>query len=613
MKNRFKSLSKVKKALLFLIGSFILLFSAILLYYVSREEEKPKDLEKPKEAVIVKDNYNYDNGSLIFLDDKEESIGNYECINKNADKCYVSFELSEDAFDEEQNFYTDNKLVEKRTKIYFNRFAFITDGDKEFLYDFTLKKEIGSYGAKSFYSNYVTATENNYVILKNEENKYGVVDLDNKTMIEIIPFEYDYLGVIKKNVSAKNNKLVYQKDGKWGIISFKNKVLFTIDEQITDYNDTYVKTITNTNSYNLYKYDKTKVLENYSYIDTLTDLIVTIVDNKYIVVNNNELVPLYTEQIPIKNYNYVKKNIYDKDKNLIEVAKSYEITLVNETLYVNVINREDKTEYVFNILEGQMSYKNDFYSYSNGKLYFYGDNAKTELIGTYSCNNKNNLTASATSFGNCYLATDLTDTTKNYVIPIYQNRFVVVYDAPSLVNDSTIKYYLYDLQENKLMGRYLSIYAYAKESDTKGGVYHESEIPKYLVAVNGEKKYGVLKIDEEKASIAVSFLYDDIKKQGSYLLGKTSNNWKLLDYNGKEILDNAYQLYELYDEYIVAVDSENKLFIFNYNKKQIINEPVTINNINEKITLSLIGSNLVINADNTSYRYDLETGSKIGE
>lgn len=613
LKNYFKSLSKVRKSLLILLAALIFLLGALVFYYVmTYKKEEIKKIDNKKENIVVKDNYKYDNGSLIFLSDLDQEIGIYECIDKNVDQCYVAYELADDVFDETTSKYEDKSLVEVRSKIYFNRFVFIYDNEEVFLYDFISKEKIGKYQVKSFYNKYITAVENNYVILKNENDKYGVVDLDSDKMITIIPFNYDYLGVVKKNLAEKNNKLVYKNKNNWGIVSFKNKILYTTKEQITDYNDSYIKTINEDNTYNLYKYDKTKVLENYSYIDTLSDFVVTITDNKYLMVSNLELVPLYSNLLTIQNYDYVEVDFYNLDKEYLYSSKAYEVSAINNVLYVNILNGETKNEYTFDILEGVISANYDYYSYSNGTIYFYSDLEKTIGIGSYKCSNKNNLVDSSNVFPNCYLAPDLTDSAKNYTIPIYNNRFIFVYDAPTLVNETTIKYYLYDLKTNKKLGKYLRVYAEAKESKNKNGVYLESETPKYAIAVNDSNKYGLLQIDKEEVTKAVSFLYDDIKMQDKYLLGKVSNKWALLDYKGATILDNTYQVYKLYPEYIIAIDSDNKLFVFDYNKKQIINNPIVLDAITDDISLYLEKGNLVVAVNSKNYKYDLTTGEEIG-
>ena len=616
--NKIKKLPLGKKILAFsIMGVMVLLIAGLIIYpLVFKEKIVPNIMEPEPSIVVVKDNYKYVDGTLSFLNDAEEVIGTYECQNKDVNMCYVAYELNDDNFDETKQVYEDGSVIQTRSKIYYNRYAFVYDNVEEtenvILYDFQNEEIIGTYlGIKSYYNSMLNYDQNNYVIIKDSEEKYGVLNLDLDTPEEIIPFDYDYLGVINSKMVDKDSPIVYEKNTVWGLISFKNKTLMHTDYEIKGYNDTYVKTISSDNTYNLYNYDGKKILDSINYIDVLDNYIVTVDNDKDLFVYDNNLVRLMATSVTLNNNDYVKTSIYSDDNYLTETKQSYDVSVLGNILYVNVYTGEEKEEYTYNILEAKVSNLYDYYSYENNKLYFYSDLDKTDLIGTYTCENKNAITDTSTSFTSCFLATDASDTTKTLVTPIYNERFVFINDAPILVNDTTVKINLYDLTRKKLLGEYIDVYTYANESDNKNGVYLEDSMPKYVIAINKYSKYGLLKIDTSEVTKAISFLYDDIKIQDSYLLGQSGSTWALLDYEGNMILDNTYLLYELHSSFIAAVDDSNKLWLYDYEKNSLINEPVQLTSSSEEFEIDLSLGIYTILTDSGIYRYNATTGDKI--
>ncbi len=613
---KIKNLSKGKKILFFSILGIVILLIGALLVYTFVLKDKKHDTKKPEEQIIlVKDNYKYVNGILNILNDAEEVIGTYECQNKDVLKCYVAYETDDDAFDEAKQVYEDGSLVSLRTKVYFNRYVFIYDNSNEeaniILYDLENNTKIGDYlGVKSFYNEMLNYDENNYVILKNTESKYGIVNLDADPLEEIIPFSYDYLGVINSKMLDSSSPIVYKSGDNWGLINFVDDKLVTTTKEIKGYNAKYIKVVNDDNSYVLLNYDNEEVMGDL-YIDVLDDYIVTVDDDKKLFVYDNNLVRLMANKLTLMNNDYIKTSIFDTNNLLIETKISYEVSVLGNILYVNVYNGEEKTENKYNILEAKLSNLYDYYSYENGKLYFYSDLDKTDLIGSYLCENKNAITDTSTSFTSCFLAKDASDTTKNLVTPIYNERFVFVNDAPILVNSTTVKVKLYDLSAKKLLGEYINVNTYSSESTNKNGVYLENSLPKYVIAINKSSKYGLLKVESSQVTKAISFLYDDMVVEGNYLLGKTGSKWALLDYSGNMVLDDTYIAYKFYANFIAAVSEDSKLYLFDYNKKSLINEPVQLTSATEEFNVELsLGIYEVVTTSGVYY-YNSTTGDKI--
>lgn len=55
------------------------------------KKDKKVDDNKEKPVIDEKDNYIYNNGTLKFLDKDDKTIGDYECENKDENKCYVAY------------------------------------------------------------------------------------------------------------------------------------------------------------------------------------------------------------------------------------------------------------------------------------------------------------------------------------------------------------------------------------------------------------------------------------------------------------------------------------------------------------------------------------------
>lgn len=613
---KIKGLPKGKKILFFsVLGIVVLLIMALLVYTFIFKDKKHDDKKSEESIILVKDNYKYVDGILNILNDAEEVIGTYECQNKDVLKCYVAYETEDDNFDEAKQMYEDGSLVSIRSKVYYNRYVFIYDNTEEssniILYDLENSTKLGDYlGIKSYYNSMLNYEENNYVILKNIDNKYGVLNLDADPVEEIVAFEYDYLGVINGKMLDGDSPLVYKTGDDWGLMTFASNSLVSTTSEIKGYNAKYIKVLDNNNSYVLLNYDNEELLSS-SYIDVLDDYIVTVDDDQKLFVYDNNLVRLMANQLVLANNDYIKTSIFDTNNELIETKVSYEVSVLGSILYVNVFNGEEKTENKYNILEAKLSNLYDYYSYENGKLYFYSDLNKTTLIGSYTCNNKNAITDTSTAFTSCFIAKDVSDTSKNLVTPIYNERFVFINDAPILVNSTTVKIGLYDFSSKKVLGEYINVYTYSSESTNKNGIYLENSLPKYVIAINKSSKYGLLKVETNQVTKAISFIYDDMAVEGSYLLGKAGSKWALLDYAGNMILDNTYISYKFYANFIAAVDENSKLYLFNYEKKSLINEPVQLTSASEEFNIELSLGIYTIVTSSGVYYYNSTTGNKI--
>ena len=197
----FKNLTK-KQKIIFIVSIclIVLVIAFILIYFLVIKKDK-KDLDNKVTPVIVeKDNYIYNNGTLKFLDKDDKTIGEYDCENKDENKCFVAYLTNENNTD--LPIYLDEKEspLQRRSQIYNNKYVFVQDGETINLYNFVDKKKEGSYKTIK-----VGSTKENIVAYTDEKDKYGVISINDKVN-ELVKAKYDYIDIYK----AKDKKEILE-------------------------------------------------------------------------------------------------------------------------------------------------------------------------------------------------------------------------------------------------------------------------------------------------------------------------------------------------------------------------------------------------------------------
>lgn len=598
LKDSFESLSTKQKTIIIVASVLVLLLiTSVVLYLVLNKDDKTVK----KQVVVAKDNYRYEDGTLYFVVNNKD-IGTYNCKNKDKNLCYVAYENNDDDFDETKYENQDNNKI--RSKIYQNRYVLVFDNknkkdDNLVLYDIKEKKNLGNYLNIKTYQ----LENDNIVFLKDDKEKYGVVEFNSNKMNQIIKFDYDYLGVITENKDINDNKIVAKKDDGYFLINFEgNNLTKTLTGKIKNYNNKYVKTMDATNKYILYDYEGNKIIDSLNYIDLL--------DNYYLAVDLENKLKVYgydntkyiEEGIPLYNNNYVKTIV--KNGVTEETNYSYTYELNDKKLSINV-NHDGNVETTnLNLIDGLVSKNMKYISYYNGILYFYSDEAKNNLINSYKCNNANDLKDVNSKLETCKLASDIEEEDNETmqtrigasIVPILNNRFVFISDG-ALIN-------LVDLVSEKVIGTYQSIDTFS--DNTKTEAYTLATSNQYVIAKNKNNKYGMLKINETSATALYNFEYEKLEKLKNHILAKKDNKWFLLDYNGNKtttefdgqirnyvnnyvkvlhknkyyvydfignlIFEDGYKYIELYDNFVGRVDDANHLSVTDYKSNRIINE-----------------------------------------
>ncbi len=613
--SKWSKLSKKQKIIIIVsIVLVIIIIVAVLLWFFvfNKDEEEAKRPEEPI-VIVEKDNYRYEDGWLVFLDSEDNEIGEYECTNKDEELCYVAYYSNEDDFDVNKQVYENGVPIDFRSDILLDNYVFIYDNTTKedgnvTLYDIEAKE------TKDEYALVKEVNETN-VIVKNADDEYGVLTFSDSGVENLIDFDYDYLGYILDTdafVGANNNNYVLI--GLDGEDISKN-----IPGEIKNFDGTNISVVID-GDYFIYNYQGVRQSEEaYDYI-RFVDTYIIAADNKRLYVFDSEIAPMTMDGIRISSSDYNTKLIFNDD--LVQTGKevAFDAYVNGNTLRIDY----GEEEYVnINLNEGKFSKNQEYFSYMQGKLYFYSDAEKTELLGSYACNYANEVTESTTELTNCFIAkeSNIFEDSQEEVslgyLPIYNERFVFITDTsrPN-ANDNII---LYDLKLSKNLATY-------KEVDTKYYNGASETIVNFVetagtiaLAKNTSDSYGLINITSSNVTGLIAFrdsdsnatntdaygldgyivmlrsdgtyhLYDtkgneitekiDTKNEivdykGNYILVKSSNNYLIYNVDGS-IASSEYKYIYMEDSYYITVDSSNKVGVFTYDSDTNLAENLNI-------------------------------------
>ena len=642
-KEKWQGLSKKKKILI--IGGivlFILILVGIILFLVLRNDQVEEPTPEPEEpSVIVEmDNYIYRDGTLVFLDANGEEIGTYECNNKSEELCYVSAYSNEDEFDGERNVYEDESLISRPSQIYQNNYVFVFDNENEddeniILYNIEDQEEEGTYNLVKGFS------DNDFVILRNTDNRYGALEFTSSGIEEVFAFSYDYLGRLNSDanvvVEANNRYYIYDLEGE--------NLSQGLRYEIMSYNDQYI--VVDNNGYYVYDYDGNLIFDDaYDFIELLDDYAV-LLDRDLLYIRDYQNNKYNEVGIELDSTDYNPVNVYSEDKVLVETRRAYEVSINEDMLDVTFMREDRERTESIDLQDGKMSANYDYISYFDSVLYFYQDEEKTDLMGTYKCSNAN-----STDLSNCTIATDsfysdneMEENKSDSLgwIPIYNDRYVFILDTIDLNNPTIV---LYDLEDEKSLARYASV-----DSGAYTGGKTVSFVDTNATYVMAQNKsngdYGLIRISDN-VSGTIAFDYASIQKLGDYYLVETSsgtyqlfsnvgteitkaygypivsyvgtylkvvnnNEYYVYDFQGNQLRedDGGYKYVDLQNTYYVVVDAQNKLNIHKYDDPLYsLIDPIDIGTDNYDGAYTVVESNggfaVTITSTNTTYTFDAD-------
>ncbi len=158
--------------------------------------------------------------------------------------------------------------------------------------------KLNDYQAIKFYNTYL---ENNILFVK-KNNKWGIIDLNN--MVQLVPNEYDYLGLINKEKDGVllSNIIIGLKDGFYNLYSLSDtfsKLSPDFKDTIYTYNENQKIIVTKKQDlYYLYDFNGNNLLNYYEIKDiSITNNFVAIKDTNNIlyIFDRVPSVPVYAE------------------------------------------------------------------------------------------------------------------------------------------------------------------------------------------------------------------------------------------------------------------------------------------------------------------------------
>lgn len=629
--SKWSTLSKKTKIIIIVSIILVLIIAIVLIYFLVLKKDNNKNENNDPVVVIEKDNYKYEDGKLIFIDKDKKEIGSYDCTNKNENLCFVAYFSNEDNFDVNKKVYESGIPINIRTDIIKDKYVFIYDDETKekgnvILYDMSSNKKLEEFSL-------VKEVKDNYVIVK-KDNDYKLISLDN-SLEDAIKTTYDYMGYIEDT-----NYLVVASNGNYKLIDFDDKdVSKTVPGNIMSFDDKNISVKVG-NEYYVYDYSgKVVVNDKYDYIRFANNYIIAASGKKLFVydVNGNRM---NIEGIRITSDSYNTKLIFND--NLRQVGKEEAFNVVVSNNIMRIEYGEDYTK--INLSDGIVSKNIPYISYFGGKLYFYSDEEKSNLIGSYKCEYANDIDESTKELQNCFIAKESNIFTpdkevKNGYLPIYNNNYVFISDTKSPnANDNII---LWDLKNNKKLATYKSVDA--GFHDTENTVNFITTGGTQVVAKNTSDSYGLINIQTSKVNGIIPFKDQDDAKlinvsfkllQDNYLVKRSDETYHLYNKKGNEIASKVSTKYEIVeykynhlkvknsDKYLIydlngkivsdefknifmennfylSIDSSNILHVFKYeNKKDLISEEVTISDIEKDLNYEVKNDLLIITNPN---------------
>lgn len=629
--SKWSALSKKTKIIIIVSIILVLIIAIVLIYFLVLKKDNNKNDNNDPVVVIEKDNYKYEDGRLIFIDKDKKEIGSYECINKNENLCFVAYFSNEDNFDVNKKVYESGLPINIRTDIIKDKYVFIYDDETKekgnvILYDMGSNKTLEEYSL-------VKEVKDNYVIVK-KDNDYKLISLDS-SLEDISKNTYDYMGYIEDT-----NYLVVASNGNYKLIDFEDKeVSKTVPGNIMSFDDKNISVKVGSEYY-VYDYSgKVVVNDKYDYIRFANNYIITASGKKLFVydVNGNRM---NIEGIRITSDSYNTKLIFND--NLRQVGKEEAFNVVVSNNIMRIEYGEDYTK--INLSDGIVSKNIPYISYFAGKLYFYSDEEKTNLIGSYKCEYANDTDESTKELQNCFIAKESNIFTpdkevKNGYLPIYNNNYVFISDTKSPnANDNII---LWDLKNNKKLATYKSVDA--GFHDTENVVNFITTGGTQIAAKNTSDSYGLINIQTSKVNGIIPFKDQDDAKlinisfkllQDNYLIKRSDETYHLYNKKGNEIAskvstkyeiveykynhlkvknNNKYLIYDLNgkivsdefknifmeNNFYLSIDSGNILHVFKYDsKKDLMSEEVTISDVEKDLNYEVKNDLLIITNPN---------------
>lgn len=601
--SKWSKLSKKTKIIIIVCSVLVILvILGIVLYFTVFKKDTDEKKNTEPVVVIEKDNYKYVDGKLSFLDKNKNEIGIYECENKSENLCYVANYSNEDDFDTNKRVYESGLAINNRSDIFENNFVFVydnmkkEDGDVK-LYDISKEKVLDTYSL-------VKEVKDNKVIVK-KNNKYGLIELSEKDIDEVIKSTYEYMGYIEDT-----DALIVSSNSNYSLVDFTGKSISkNVPGAIKAFDDESISVKVGEGIY-IYNYNgKTKVSDSYDYVRFINTYIIA-ADGKKLYVFDKDGSPMNMDGIKIKTNEYNTKLIFNDNLRQTGKEEAFTVTISDNVMKFDIDGETTK----LNLNEGLFNKNMEYISYFAGKLYIYSDSEKTELLGTYACDYANNVASDDEVLSNCFIAKESNilaagDAIDNGYVPIYNKRFVFITDTKTPnTNDNIV---LYDLKAKKKIATYKAVDLGFHDLtntfnfiDTAGTlvIAQSSDDGAYgIVNINQSDIKSFIQFRKKDDSGKVVYTHKEIKKLDEYFLFKASDGtYHLWDKNGEELTENVTTNYEIveYKDGYIKVKNDDKYLIYSKSGKIVSDEFANIV-MESKFYLTIDKDNVV-----GVYKYD---------
>lgn len=561
--SKWSKLSKKQKIMIIAgVGVFLLLILGIVVYFVFFKGESEEEYKEPM-IVIEKDNYKYVDGKLVFINNDKKEIGTYTCKNKSENLCYLASYSNEDDFDTDKRVYESGLKIDNKTDILLDNYVFIYDDETKenggvFLYDISKDEVIGEYDL-------VKEVSETQVIFK-KDNKYGLLSVSDKGLEEDIKNTYDYMGYI-----LNTDYLVVSMNNNYKLIDFEDKAVSKSVPGVIKNFDGNNLSVCVGSDYFVYDYNGKMIVDTeYDYIRFEGNYIIAATGKK-LYVYDQDGTPMNMDGVRINSNDYNTKLIFNENLRQIGKEEAFSVTITGKTIRISY--GDESVD--INLMDGELSKEISYVSYYGGKLYFYEDEEKTDLIGSYTCKYAN-----SDSLGNCFLAKESSIISENIVndyLPIINNRYVFISDTKEPNKNDNIV--LYDLKDKKTLATYTEVdmnyHTEGFDSITTAGTY--------VVAKNTSSSYGVINIGTSKVSGIISFKNGDDGKvinetfkmvDNNYSFKRSDGTYHLYTASGEEITKNVSTKYEIveYKHNYLKVKNNDKYLVYALDGKIVSDE-----------------------------------------
>ena len=376
-------------------------------------------------------------------------------------------------------------------------------------------------------------------------------------------------------VSANNNYSLVDFDGK--------ELSKNVPGSIKTFDGSSISVKVGSNCY-IYGYDgKLKVEDGYDYIRFVDNYAIA-ADGKKLYVYDKDGSPMNMDGVRINSNSYNTKLIFNDNLRQVGKEEAFNASVTGKTMRIEYGDEAAR----INLNEGAFNKSLEYVSYFEGKLYFYSDSEKTELIGSYACNYANGVSEGDETLGNCFIAKESKifksgEKIDNGYVPIYNKRYVFIADtkAPN-ANDNII---LWDLKDKKKIATYKSVDAGFHDITNKIN-YIDTAGTLVVSKSTEDDAYGVINIAQASVKGIIPFRIKDSDGSVSaknisfklvddhYVIKRSDDTYHIYDNKGNELAKNVNTKYEIvkYKNGYLMVKNNDKYLIYDKDGKIISDE-----------------------------------------